>query len=905
MKTINIFIGSSFHLSQWRCVVGEAVRLSTDKWEPYGIRIQLKNWEEHYSYYAGKSKQDEYIDDLVLPSQLCVFVFANEIGIYTKKELIAKIAQDKDAIVTYCVPTYEGAKDRNTGKKLTEDEKHTQEENVKVELNGMGLNFNFVPTEDELLVNLMRRVDDYIETLKLAEEERPLRTPSLLYTTIPSDVIKEQYAFGNAIRAVDDMADAYFNHRCRLLPRNHHELMNSADYYTPLLKNETSNGDVQEFEEALDLLNKHHKPYINIFTKGNIYENNEDIKKLVAGKDIFTVSAKNMEVVKTKVFSWLLKNAVGVLPTNDNSCTILDDIVYYNRFPLANIMSFDPSGELKKINDSVANSKTVLDKATSSGDIKAKYYKRTYDSQKAQLLLRLNQTLSDWMYDEVVNDIDDENIEITHIQELNNAIESEEQLLVLQKNNENEILEKWKRSADQLYIKQKELMSYTDAVDFFQNIIKVAKTREDILEKLVKYRYVSPIELCKAQLNMVGIYDTYGNFTTIPEDEDELYVRIVNNADQNAIKTPAVECIRLNVGNKFWRKNDYPNGAICFDKAIENLMRFDLTKPAIRHYVSHAFISAIQLYLEFGNKEGVERWINVFYDLTSAWLKEGNGNILYYAQCLFCKLAYLDISDDDNALIQDAEKTFNAICSVADKLIMNETEQFEILCYLPNMIARYYIDHEAKSTEEQKQYNDTALKYIDIAFSNLEKIKKLDSCLYIFYMGELYHQKAFLISSFGFPQCMQARDLYDKALEYRNKHYEITQEHRTSIAQTYVNMGAFEEGLLRAYVLGMLKAHGKVALRDPIFCVDKAEEIYKAEYVPGSPESEQRLIECDLLRGTSIYFLSKTDNDKYSKDDAIKILKKCWDWNSRHKGNSYRYKIQTFAGEILKAEGLI
>ena len=77
--SISVFIGSSFREMSYRKRIGNRIRQLNDVWEQKGVRIYLKQWEDFRVQYRGKSKQQEYIDELVLPSDICIFSLAKEL----------------------------------------------------------------------------------------------------------------------------------------------------------------------------------------------------------------------------------------------------------------------------------------------------------------------------------------------------------------------------------------------------------------------------------------------------------------------------------------------------------------------------------------------------------------------------------------------------------------------------------------------------------------------------------------------------------------------------------------------------------------------------------------------------------------------------------------------------------
>ena len=88
--------------------IGNIIRRLNDQWMEKGVRIRLCVWEDFRTEYEDKSKQQEYIDELVLPSHICIFLYDNRINPYTQKELNAKIAQDLSAVTVYHIPNKDG-----------------------------------------------------------------------------------------------------------------------------------------------------------------------------------------------------------------------------------------------------------------------------------------------------------------------------------------------------------------------------------------------------------------------------------------------------------------------------------------------------------------------------------------------------------------------------------------------------------------------------------------------------------------------------------------------------------------------------------------------------------------------------------------------------------------------------
>ena len=70
--------------------IGDTVRVLNDKYINQDLHIKLNIWEDYTIGYSGKHKQQEYIDEMVLPSEICIFLFSHRVGKFTEMELEAK-----------------------------------------------------------------------------------------------------------------------------------------------------------------------------------------------------------------------------------------------------------------------------------------------------------------------------------------------------------------------------------------------------------------------------------------------------------------------------------------------------------------------------------------------------------------------------------------------------------------------------------------------------------------------------------------------------------------------------------------------------------------------------------------------------------------------------------------------
>lgn len=87
MKTIKVFLASSIdELRKDRAAVGDFFRLLDDGYIEYGIHFNLVKCENYDTAISCEGKQSEY-DNEIADSEFCFFLFANQVGDYTKHEL--------------------------------------------------------------------------------------------------------------------------------------------------------------------------------------------------------------------------------------------------------------------------------------------------------------------------------------------------------------------------------------------------------------------------------------------------------------------------------------------------------------------------------------------------------------------------------------------------------------------------------------------------------------------------------------------------------------------------------------------------------------------------------------------------------------------------------------------------
>ena len=106
MTNIKIFIASSYELSEQRVLIGDYIRRLSYDYSPRGIRVRMLCWEDFYPEYTGKSKQQEYDEQLIKTCDIFIAMFRARCGKYTQHEIHYALEQNKECHILQ-LPTTE------------------------------------------------------------------------------------------------------------------------------------------------------------------------------------------------------------------------------------------------------------------------------------------------------------------------------------------------------------------------------------------------------------------------------------------------------------------------------------------------------------------------------------------------------------------------------------------------------------------------------------------------------------------------------------------------------------------------------------------------------------------------------------------------------------------------------
>lgn len=852
MQTIHIFLGSSFRLMNYRKKLGEAARILNEKWLSKGIRVHLFKWEDFQSEYRGKSKQEEYIDEMVLKSEICIFLFSDFIGKFTKRELEAKLAQNPNAVHVYRVKANDSKKNKKN----------------KKELDKLCGACHDLEDETAAANELTKLVEEYIVKNNWVNEETTPTPAWYFYTTIPEDNAAKRNEFGDVFRFLDDFFYGLQGVRCILHNREKTELLSRTDHYVPLMNNSLSDADYHELETAVNIVNKQTERLkcLTFFKNGKIYPDEPRVKDLLDKHEIFPVSYNGHDTLKSKMMEWLLKENKRIVDTSACVNSATKSIQFSNKAatPISDIDSDKSiSKTVDKANKVFANIETALKK----NDIqKVTALQSEYNSINKQITHKLNMQLNDWAFHKSkVLDSDQKNIEI-QINKLNATLAA--------------------KLSKPMHNKE------------VNEVLMILQQVEKLTRELVWMGYALPQRLLAVQMNEVGIYDTYLAKYNHPKTEDALYKRIIDDADQFGILEPVAEMMRMNYANSLSKIED---AAQNYKQAITNLQKVSNKSKIVWHNITDVFMHLCNLYADNSMHQELDAAYTAF--------KEHVMSLDFEEYALdYCILAALEVKivpkyeKDHEDKVQNAIRYFEYALQELN-LPAYHQNYMDVFVVLPNWISAFFVDHcgDIPTIEYRKNYLDNAEKYATASLHNAEKLIKVDYPMGLFCIGEALHQLGFIAANSQSVQ--KALDYYNQALHTRKKLFALTRKHdwEPRIAQTYVNKGAL---LLESIPFTPAIEHTN-KLNNALECAKAAKEIYNRHITPGIEMTECNYYEALQLEGTIYYALWEITSGTPMFDKAKECLLKCWNWNIRHPQNHYQDVFEIHSGRILSKHGLI
>lgn len=852
MLQYKIFLGSSFKLMRIRRQIGDAIRQLNDKWLLKGVRIKLFIWEDFIIGYSGKHKQQEYIDEMVLKSDLCIFMFSDRVGKFTQMELDAKLKQDKDSVYCYRLPVPKNGKYNPA---------------VVNDLNTIGVAVEDISDAVSMCKKVEAVVEEYIKNKGVQKQDKLDMKNKYFYTTIPDDLQNIQNSIGTTFRELNDECMDSLGVHCILYPRKQKPLMDATDHYIPILKEKASEDDLEELKYGIQLSSdkESRMERMTVFDLGNIFKDNAEVKSLLDAPGLFTDKVSGLDGLNWKLYKWVSHSEQRM--ATETSVGVDNGNVTVNNKPIVPIAAIDCFDAASKISEK----KTQIDKERDSAilnkeDEKAVKFVTESNILQENLVRLIVSEQNEWIKESYTESAEEKNL-LNRI----GAIEKE-----------------------------------TDVINDPQTQIAKLEEGESILRSLVEKQCIPPHRLLRLQLKMVSLYDTYLLINGMPpKEENVLFARITQDADRFGMKEPFVEMCRMNFANMYVRNEQYDEARELYRVAIIRLMAMRDESVTIARCLSSVFMHRITMEVQSGTHQSYLETLDEFKNHVGSLDLSNDAFVVDQCQLAAAELIGIDIEDTTSLdIVQSAEILYNE--AVEKKVLsVHSMEYMDVFIYLPNMIARYYIDHADQFEPMLRPTIDEKIEsLLNSAWDNCQQLKTVDYHGGLFFEGELLHQKAFFYSN-NPQKWMIALEMYASCLDVRRRNFKLTgnMDEEPQIAQTLVNYGGLEMLILEHK--DKFQPNRQVIL-NPLEKANEALEIYSRHIKSDDENSHCEYYQALQLRGTVYYFMFREKPEAIVLyNQAIHDLFECWTWNKNHLNNQYRRKFLDFAGQILLERGII
>ena len=891
---LTIFIGSSYREMPYRRRIGNRIRELSYKWEKQGVRLYLKRWEDFRATYDGKSKQQEYIDELVLPSNICIFFFGERIGKYTERELDACITAKHPEVYCYRVPS---------------KSKHKMSNKVLADLRGKGLMVTDCSNPNDFANHVIARIEDYISkhNLTTGEPYQNNMEEKWLYTTIPDDMAGKRDEFGTTIRDLDDMSEQFLGVRCKLHPMKHKELLELTDHYVPYCKEHTSAEDINEMKKAFDLKDSGKSPLkITFFVTpdSKIHEKNADVKNLIDHRELFTSKVYGAETIKWELFTWLMREKNTVVCQQMSGMTMANNQLLLDGRSLVSMNTLDPSGNTQQLlakRDAI----DIQISKTSDAQTLQKLYKQKVDAEM-KLWFSVSTCINNWIFGEYRKQAQ-EGMDYDDMESIRRAGDMAKTRLDAMKNESSQIIRELQSLVESINLQIAEKEKFLDDPKNVRKIKELLENKEDMQRTLVVMGGAASEQLLGTQLYLVGLYDNYIHPHKASDEEDEIFKRIIDDADKFGLLNPQVEVIRMNYGNRFNRKENYSEALKHYEKAVVNIEKIEDGSWLTLRIKSTIYVRIFHTFRGIGDENRMTEILQKLKRHTDHCIAFGDRYLTDKAMYMAALLTRLNnVHNGEDSAIREA---IDVYAKIRNTLHLSVTDQWysDIYCFFPNQIGGYLIDHliDYNPNDRMRVLNLARVHLLD-AENNAQRLMDANRLEGLKQLAEIYHQLGFLYFHYDFNLGLwkKAEENYNKAINCKRELMEVEDsfEHEMNYAQTLVNLGALMVSLLEDFVLSPDAINPS---NNSIEIAKEAVRIYKAHLNPDSVPSEQHYYEALQLLGTAYYYNGRAANDSGMVKESFPLLKECWNWHLAHPRNTYADSFEAYSGRILKDMGMI
>lgn len=843
-----------------RTKIGSRIRQVNDALMPQGVQVVLNKWEDYKAEYTGDSKQLEYDRDLVLQSDIIVTVFKHHVGEWTAHELDVAIEDGKKVIYCYCLPCQE-------------------REEVVEKLKAKGLTPIEVESKAAVMDYITKAVNKYAQEKDLLTGKTCVMADNVkaFYGTIPSDMKDYREQFSDMIRSLDITTTQFLNINCVLRPYRTSELISQTNHYVALFRAKASNDDIAELNQALaNQKSKGSVEAISIFQKksedgSNIRDAVPEIKKIVDDNVIFTIGMGNMDKVRLVLLLWCLRqHEVAVIPTSTEFSLVDGSVAFYG-VPVADIENIPELNDIRQLNDNLSELQKQYQECLEPEDhtVRQQAYSVNIKMRQvsAELQCKLTLILDDMMnrnWDSMPNTDPSNAVDCEAILKTHKAEQGFIESLVKKTDAD------WEKDESILKSRRDYLQNHIKSKDNLLELKRVQDTLLQVVENREKLGGVTGLYLIQEQLHTIGMYDTFfvGN---IDCDRDPLYLQVVEKADSLNVKDPLIEMMRMNLGNWHSRNNRNRDAIQCYLKAIENMRETDENAYIIRQYIVHLYITGINALTDLGelvNGQRLTEQLQEYYNRWEGKISKGEA-FVNRVRLLNTKLRRRPIEAKPVELYAEAKRIIAEFKDV-DLAHLSDFVWGEVFCDFYCCFGSLLIDYPVDKGRFDEAIATFNTLLVNASSTNLTYEEMLD------YSSKAHHNIARVLQLQ--MNLISARKECLEALQLRRKLYEYTKHDsdKSKVAETLLLLGA-------TYLEPRFKYLSDHQVETALGFADECLSIYESLNTEGYPEQVTDVYKAKLLKASILYDSGKADR----REEAIKLLWECLEWNNENPKNSY------------------
>ena len=850
MKIINIFIASSYELSKQRVLIGDYIRRLSYDYSPRGVRLRLACWEDFYPEYKGTSKQQEYDEKLIQTCDIFIAIFRTRCGIYTQHEVKFALDLKKECHIL----------------QLPSTEEHN-------DLDKFLSSIEIVPQQCDdtlFLKEIGNIVDNYMSThqISLSSKATPLNAWRL-YATIPDDLEDLRIGFSNMVRSLENILEETLGCYFSLYPYHTPDNIVSTEHYLCFIKDSWSQNDEQEVKKAYDSCRNSSIPETTVLYQfeGHEGENNNLLaKKINSEYHAFSRSYSHIDTIKCDLTCWALRHKMAVALDAVQTFTIEGDMMCCYGRPFFNLSIYP---ELHKsivhISRTIANLDEKIKRNMKGGIVKNEILAISLGNKRKHQEQQLQSTINNW-YNKM------QLLESLHFGTRKSQIEALKsdqftQYAALSEEIKHKTIKC--NNADKLFL-----------IDFATKLLEW----DNIAGMNLSMNLIHVSEYIQVLTHIVKVCDTYFHPSGVNFDEDAIFKKIIDAADQYNYHTLFTEVMRVNYANSFSHDLHHDITEEYYRNACEHILKIKDDSVLAHRYKSYAIKSLLHYYVEIDDKQAA-------FELGAKY-----ENLIYQWQNINIHVSYdVDLARCYSFILAAAPKYYGVCKELAEKsekLIERlhkqfdskpyDPDYFDALCYFNIVLSAYFIDRYEKGNVE---YFNKALYYIKESQNSLYACYPYVPSRVSKFLSQPLHNRGFIYSKVN--DWKSAISNYKSALKKREALYyrELSVEAHFDLAQTYVNLGD---------VYREAKKFDKA-----LECADEAISIYRTKREIPMSVFDMYYHEAYQLKATILLNIDE-EKEKYPQE-ALKMLQECLDWSNKHPHNDYKDRFDGVSGVILKS----